>query len=105
MYSACMFCKRPLGANEVVEDFPVGRALAFDSAKGRLWVLCGRCKRWNLTPLEERWEAIETCERLFESLQTRASTENIGLARHPEGPRARADWETSASRIRGLEIR
>lgn len=85
MYSACMFCKRPLGTNEVVEDFPVGRALAFDSAKGRLWVLCGRCKRWNLTPLEERWEAIETCERLFESLQTRASTENIGLARHPEG--------------------
>lgn len=85
MYTACMFCKRPLGANEMVEEFPVGRALAFDSGKGRLWVLCSRCQRWNLTPLEERWEAIETCERLFRGTKTRASTENIGLARLPEG--------------------
>lgn len=46
-----MFCKKPLGANEVVESFPVGRRLAFDLAKGRLWVVCTKCKRWNLTPL------------------------------------------------------
>ena len=37
MYRTCMSCKKSLGANEVLEDFPVGRRLAYDSAKGRLW--------------------------------------------------------------------
>ena len=80
-----MFCKQPLGANEVVEAFPVGRRLAFDAAKGRLWVVCRTCQRWNLTPLEERWEAVETCEKLFRGTRVRTSSENIGLARHAEG--------------------
>ncbi len=85
MWQTCLFCKKPLGENEVVESFPVGRRLAFDAAKGRLWVVCRRCKRWNLTPLEERWEAVETCEKLFRDTRLRTSSENIGLARHPEG--------------------
>ncbi len=85
MYRACMFCKKTLGSNEVVEEFPVGRRLAFDAAKGRLWVVCRSCQRWNLTPLEERWEAIEACEKLFRGTRVRMSTENIGLARHREG--------------------
>ena len=85
MYRTCLFCKKPLGSNEVIESFPVGRRLAFDSAKGRLWVVCTRCKRWNLTPLEERWEAVEACERLFRETPMRASTENVGIARHREG--------------------
>ena len=80
-----MFCKKPLGSNEVVEAFPVGRRLAFDPAKGRLWVVCRSCERWNLTPLEERWEVVETCERLFRATRIRTSTDNIGLARHTEG--------------------
>ena len=85
MYRACMFCKKTLGTNEVVEEFPIGRRLAFDAAKGRLWVVCRSCQRWNLTPLEERWEAIEACEELFRGTRVRMSTENIGLARHREG--------------------
>ena len=80
-----MFCKKPLGANEVVETFPVGRRLAFDAARGRLWVVCRTCQRWNLTPLEERWEAVEACEKLFRGTRVRTSSENIGLARHAEG--------------------
>jgi len=80
-----MFCQRSLGANEVVETFPVGRRLAFDAGKGRLWVVCRSCERWNLTPLEERWEAVEACEKLFRETRMRMSSENIGLARHPEG--------------------
>ena len=85
MYRTCLFCNKPLGSNEVVESFPVGRRLAFDAARGRLWVVCRRCERWNLTPLEERWEAVEDCERIFRDTRVRVSTENIGLARHPEG--------------------
>ena len=81
MYSTCLFCHAPLGANEAIEHFPVGRRLAFDAAKGRLWVVCRKCERWNLSPLEERWEAIEECERLFRETRLRVSTDNIGLAR------------------------
>ena len=85
MFKTCIFCKRPLGSNEVVETFPVGRRLAFDAAKGRLWVVCLKCRRWNLTPLVERWEAVEDCERLFRGTKLRTSTEQIGIARHPGG--------------------
>ena len=85
MYSTCLFCNEDLGKNEVLEQFPIGRRLAFDSAKGRLWVVCRKCERWNLTPLEERWEAIEEAERLFSSTRLRVSTDNIGLAKLREG--------------------
>jgi hypothetical protein len=85
VYSTCLFCNASLGNNEVVESFPIGRRLAFDSANGRLWVVCRKCERWNLSPLEERWEAIETCERLFSGTRLRVSTDNIGLARIASG--------------------
>jgi hypothetical protein len=84
MFSTCIFCHRSLGANDLVEHFPVGGKLAFDSAKGRLWVVCAGCQQWNLTPLEERWEAVEECERLFEKARRRVSTDQIGLARVAE---------------------
>lgn len=85
VYSNCMFCNHALGTNEVIEPFPVGRRLAFDAAKGRLWVVCRKCERWNLSPLEERWEAVEACERVFRGTRLRVSTDNVGLARHAEG--------------------
>ncbi|UCC83907.1 MAG: hypothetical protein JSW46_02940 [Gemmatimonadota bacterium] len=85
MFKTCIYCNRNLGSNEVVENFPVGRRLAFDQEKGRLWVVCDNCRRWNLSPLEERWEAIEECERQFHDTSQRFSTDNIGLARLPEG--------------------
>lgn len=85
MYATCLFCHHPLGSNEVLETFPVGRRLAFDAVRGRLWVVCRRCERWNLSPLEERWEAIEECERRFHDTKLRVSTENIGLTRLREG--------------------
>lgn len=85
VYATCLFCNQPLGANEVLEAFPVGRRLAFDADKGRLWVVCTHCERWNLTPFEERWEAIEQAERSYRETRLRVSTENIGLARLPEG--------------------
>ena len=85
MYSTCLFCNGELGKNQVIEHFPVGRRLAFDGAKGRLWVVCRKCERWNLTPLEERWEAIEECEGLFRATRLRVSTDHIGLARLKDG--------------------
>ncbi|MDQ6611589.1 MAG: hypothetical protein M3Y64_04075, partial [Gemmatimonadota bacterium] len=74
-----------LGANDVIEAFPVGRRLAFDEKTGRLWVVCKSCGHWNLSPMEERWEAVENCERLYRETRTRAATDNIGLAKLNEG--------------------
>jgi hypothetical protein len=85
VYSTCIYCKNSLGRNQAIEPFPVGRRLAFDPAKGRLWVICRKCERWNLSPLEERWEAFEECERLFRATRLRMSTDQIGLARLKEG--------------------
>jgi hypothetical protein len=81
MYRRCLFCAADLGTNDSIEHFPVGRRLAFDGAKGRLWVVCRHCERWNLTPLDARWEAIEECEARFRETRLRTSTDNIGLAR------------------------
>ena len=85
MYSTCLFCRGALGANDAIEHFPVGRRLAFDPSKGRLWVVCRRCARWNLSPIEERWEVLEECERLFRDTKMRYSTDQIGMARVREG--------------------
>lgn len=80
MYSTCLFCHEHLGYNEQVSWLHVGRRIAFDPKKGRLWVVCTECGRWNLTPFEERWEAIEECERMFRNTRLRVATDNIGLA-------------------------
>lgn len=85
MFATCLFCQRDLGRNETFETFPIGRRLAFDPAKGRLWVVCPQCERWNLSPLEERWEAIEQAERLYRDTRRRVATDNIGLAKLPDG--------------------
>jgi hypothetical protein len=85
MYSVCIFCTKPLGTNESLEVFPVGTRIAFDAARGRLWVVCRSCERWNLSPLDERWEAVEQAERAYRDTRTRVATENIGLAKLRDG--------------------
>lgn len=64
---------------------PIGRRVAYDARRGRLWVVCRACAGWNLTPLDERWQAIDECERAYRRTAVRASTGNIGLARLPDG--------------------
>lgn len=81
MFSTCIHCTASLGRNEAIEAFPVGKRLAFDQQRGRLWVVCPACARWNLSPLEERWEAIEAMERAFRDTRLRVSTDQVGLAR------------------------
>lgn len=110
MYQACIFCSGRLGRNEALAAFPVGRRVAFDPAKGRLWVVCGRCRRWNLAPIEERWEPVEEAEQCFRAARTRVQSENIGLARLADGtslirigaalPRELAAWRYGAQLIR-----
>ncbi|MDZ4754350.1 MAG: hypothetical protein SGJ11_07615 [Phycisphaerae bacterium] len=85
MFSTCLFCHTSLDANQSIEHFPIGRRLAFDAERGRLWAVCPNCARWSLTPLEERWEAIEERERVYRDTKQRVSTDNIALARLKDG--------------------
>lgn len=85
MLSECFFCNTKLDHNPDIENCPHGRRLAFDSKLGRLWVVCAACGRWNLTPAEDRWEAIEDCERRFRDSRVRLCTDEIGMARLPSG--------------------
>jgi len=85
VYTNCLFCSAPFGTNREIEHLALGRRIAYDQVLGRLWLVCLRCARWNLTPFDERWEAIEQCERRFRATQVRISSENIGLARLDEG--------------------
>jgi hypothetical protein len=85
VFSSCLFCNQSLGRNESFEIFPVGTRLAFDAARGRLWVVCPKCERWNLTPLEERLDAIDLAEKFYRDTKRRVATDQIGLARLRDG--------------------
>ena len=87
MYRTCIFCSGDLGTNDVLEPFPVSRSIAFDGWKGRLWAICPKCARWNLAPIEERWEAVEAAEKLFVDARLRVQSENVGMARLRDGTR------------------
>jgi hypothetical protein len=87
MYRHCIHCAAELGSNDVLEAFPVGRTVAFDAAKGRLWSVCPKCARWNLAPFEERWEPVEAAEKAFVDARLRVHSENVGLAKLRDGTR------------------
>src|SRR5207249_731660 len=59
----------------------VGRRLAFDEWKGRLWVICPRCSRWNLAPLDDRLERIEALARAAGDGRVVAATDQVALIR------------------------
>src|SRR6266567_3246751 len=59
MYRTCAFCNGKLDGDGGPSGLGVGRRLAFDEWKGRLWVICPKCSRWNLAPLDDRLEQIE----------------------------------------------
>jgi hypothetical protein len=87
VYRHCIFCSAELGSNDCIEEFPVGRSLAVEAWTGRLWAICPGCGRWNLAPIDERWEAVESAERLFRDCASRVQSDQIGLAALADGTR------------------
>ena len=82
MFTRCIFCHTAFRAEGPIEHFPVGGRIAFDRGRGRLWAICGSCRRWNLAPIEERWEAIDELERLSRDRgRLLSQTDNIALIR------------------------
>ncbi len=80
MFRRCLSCHRPFEANDVVETMPLGRRVAFDAERGRLWTICDGCRRWTLAPIEERWETLEELERMTrDGGRLLRHTDNIAL--------------------------
>ena len=83
MYTRCIVCATPFEPNEELAHLPSGKRLAFDPGRGRLWVVCRTCRRWSLTPMEDRWEALEELEKLTtDKAHLLSQTDNIALLRH-----------------------
>jgi len=82
MYTRCLVCATAFEPNEYLEHAPRGHRLAFDPARGRLWVICRACRRWSLTPIDDRWEALDELERLAtDEARVLSRTDNIALLR------------------------
>ena len=82
MFTRCLVCLTPFPPNEELENYSAGTRIAYDPARGRLWSVCRSCKRWSLSPIEERWEALEEIERLVtDKAKLLSQTDNIALMR------------------------
>ena len=81
MFRSCAFCNTPFDGDGGPSGLGVGRRLAFDEWRGRLWVVCPRCSRWNLTPFDDRLERIEAVARAAQSGRIAASTDQVALIR------------------------
>jgi hypothetical protein len=83
MFRTCAFCNAPLDGDGGPSRLGVGRRLAFDEWRGRLWVICSKCSRWNLTPLDDRLERIDAVARAARDGAARvvAATEQVALIR------------------------
>jgi hypothetical protein len=81
MFSRCGFCNAAFDGDGGPSGLGVGRRIAFDEWKGRLWVVCPKCGRWNLTPFDDRLERIEAVARAASQGRIAASTEQVALIR------------------------
>ena len=81
MYRTCAFCNGKLDGDGGPTNLGVGRRLAFDEWKGRLWVICPRCSRWNLAPLDDRLERIDALARAADEGRVAAATDQVALIR------------------------
>src|SRR5688572_30242849 len=85
MLTRCVFCNSSLGTNESIEHFQTGRRVAYDAKRGRLWAICSACQRWNLAPIEDRWEALDELARITRDHgRLLSQTQNIALIRAPD---------------------
>ena len=81
MYATCAFCNGKFDGDGGPSGLGVGRRLAFDEWRGRLWVICPKCARWNLTPLDDRLERIDALARAARAGQLVAATAQVALLR------------------------
>src|SRR2546426_12764091 len=81
MYQTCAFCNAHLDGDGGPSGLGIGRRVAVDEWRGRLWVICRACGRWNLTPLDDRLERIQAVARAAQEGRVLAATGQVALVR------------------------
>ena len=79
MTATCAWCDRDLGANQLLPEYPIGRTLAFDPATARIWAVCPKCERWNLSFLDgpERRSALQRLDAFLAATPHRTDANDI----------------------------
>jgi hypothetical protein len=76
----CLFCHSPFAEGWRFGALPPAWRIAFDAGRGRIWLVCDSCYRWNLWPPEEQGAALTALERVARDRgQVLARTDNITL--------------------------
>jgi hypothetical protein len=77
----CLHCHRRFPENDVVEAFPFARRVAYDPARVRYWVVCTRCGKWSLAPIEaeDRASTVEQLERWWRGTSAHYTAGGIGV--------------------------
>ncbi len=84
MFTRCLFCHARFPENGRLGHTPRGRRIAYDAVRGRLWLVCERCGRWSLVPLEDRRAALVELERIVrDEAHDVGGTANITLLSAP----------------------
>jgi len=81
MYQTCAFCSGALGGDGGASGLAVGRRFAYDGWKSRAWVICQRCGRWNLTPVDTRLDTVAALEQMAAGGRVAATTDQVALVR------------------------
>jgi len=81
VYRTCAFCDGAFAGDGGPSGLGVGRRIAFDEQRGRLWVVCQACGRWNLAPLDDRLERIDAVARAAREGRVVAATAQVSLIR------------------------
>jgi hypothetical protein len=80
MMRRCLFCHTHFPENGRFQHIPLGRRIAYDPVRGRLWTVCGSCFRWTLVPVEDRDAALYELERAaHDQAVPVAHTSNVAL--------------------------
>jgi hypothetical protein len=110
----CLACSRKFPPAAELEFLSVGRRIAFDADRGRLWIVCSWCGHWSLAPIEERWEAVEELERRARGRSTvLGATDRISLlalggleaVRVGPAPAEEEAWWRYGKALRGRRLR
>jgi hypothetical protein len=76
----CLFCHSPFSDGWRFGGLPPAWRIAFDPGRGRIWVVCDSCYRWNLWPPEDQAGALSALDRVAADRgEILARTENITL--------------------------
>src|SRR6186997_3007196 len=81
MFHTCAFCNARLGGDGGPSGLGVGKRFAFDEWRGRLWVVCPACARWNLAPFDDRIEHVDAVARAAATGRVVAATAQVALIR------------------------